>query len=384
MDWPRKWATCQATDRKDNHEARQPTQISQTGPAGRRDAAAGLRQRMAGCARAPTELPQPAHRREPRPALLGTGRLRSSRARRNQSRPARLPHRPGGGHRYPLAGPARSRQGPARHRRAVPGLFRLPLSCHQPHAVGTLLRRRQAQPAYGRQSHRHPHPRRGAGRPAQDRARAARRRRRLLPRIRLRAPGRRTRADLGRLGRTMPFRPQSFDVGPRIEDRSLGTDACPTTFSCNRVKPCPDPAGRIGPTCMPRRTVMTPTRDPRPAAYLIILLGLGLAAAASLVPFYHVAYLLEPGILLAVLMPFLLYGLFIESLRGSWLLATGLLLLAANLVLVAFERYLRYDGYTDDLIYWVPTLAAVLVLTIAYRLGRRTDEADPSGTSSPV
>jgi len=32
----------------------------------------------------------------------------------------------------------------------------------------------------------------------------------------------------------------------------------------------------------------------------------------------------------------------------------------------------------------VPTLAAVLVLPIAYRLGRRTDEADPSGTSSPV
>lgn len=128
---------------------------------------------------------------------------------------------------------------------------------------------------------------------------------------------------------------------------------------------------------------MTPSRDPRPAAYLIILLGLGLAAAAALVPFYHVAYLLEPGILLAVLMPFLLYGLFIESLRGSWLLATGLLLLAANLVLVAFERYLRYDGYADDLIYWVPTLAAVVVLPIAYRLGRRADEADPSGTPSP-
>jgi len=125
------------------------------------------------------------------------------------------------------------------------------------------------------------------------------------------------------------------------------------------------------------------TQDPRPAAYLIILFGLGLAAAASLVPFYHVAYLLEPGILLAVLMPFLLYGLFIESLRGSWLLATGLLLLAANLVLVAFERYLRYDGYTDGLIYWVPTLAAVLVLPIAYRLGRRADEVDPSGTPSP-
>lgn len=128
---------------------------------------------------------------------------------------------------------------------------------------------------------------------------------------------------------------------------------------------------------------MTPSRDPRPAAYLIILFGLGLAAAAALVPFYHVAYLLEPGILLAVLMPFLLYGLFIESLRDSWLLATGLLLLAVNLVLVVFERYLRYDGYTDNLTYWVPTLAAVVVLPLAYRLGRRPDEADPSGTPSP-
>lgn len=137
---------------------------------------------------------------------------------------------------------------------------------------------------------------------------------------------------------------------------------------------------------------MTPIRDPRPAAYFIILLGLGEAAAASLVPFYHVAYLLEPGILLAVLMPFLLYGLFIESLRGPWLLATGLLLFAANLVLVASERYVRYvgiantvryDGYADNLIYWVPTLTAAIVLPIAYWLGRRTDEAEPSGPPSP-
>ena len=115
---------------------------------------------------------------------------------------------------------------------------------------------------------------------------------------------------------------------------------------------------------------MTTPRDPRPAAYLIILLGLGVAAAASLVPFYHAGYLLEPGVLLAVLMPFLLYGLFIESLRGPWLLASGLVLLAANLMLVASERYLHYNGYADDRIYWVPTLAAAIMLPIAYWQGR--------------
>ena len=121
---------------------------------------------------------------------------------------------------------------------------------------------------------------------------------------------------------------------------------------------------------------MTQTLDYRPAAYLIILLGLGGAAAASLVPFYHAGYVLEPGVLLAVLMPFLLYGLFIESLRGPWLLASGLLLLAACLALVISERYLHYNGYADDLIYWAPTLAAAIMLAIAYWLGRRHDDAD--------
>lgn len=153
---------------------------------------------------------------------------------------------------------------------------------------------------------------------------------------------------------------------------------------------------------------MTPTQDARLAAYFIILSGFGLAAAASVVPLYHTAYLLEPGILLAVLMPFLLYGLFIESLRGPWLIGAGVLLFAANLVLVVSERYVRYvgmagntryadslsyyvgmanngrhAGYADNLIYWGPTLMAVVVLAIAYWLSRRTDEAEPSGPPSP-
>ncbi len=124
---------------------------------------------------------------------------------------------------------------------------------------------------------------------------------------------------------------------------------------------------------------MTTTWDPRPTAYLIILLGLGVAAAASLTPFYHAGYLLEPGVLLAVLMPFLLYGLFIESLRGPWLLASGLVLLVTSLALVVFERFLHFNGYADTLIYWAPTLAAVIVMPIAYWRGRRTDETDAPG-----
>ena len=123
---------------------------------------------------------------------------------------------------------------------------------------------------------------------------------------------------------------------------------------------------------------MTNIRIYRPAAALIMLLALGEAAAASLVPFYNAGYELESGVLLAVLMPFLLWGLFIQSLRASWTLGTGLLLLAICLALLIPERYLHYNGYSDDLIYWLPTLAAAIMLPIAYRLGRRAEDTAPA------
>lgn len=69
---------------------------------------------------------------------------------------------------------------------------------------------------------------------------------------------------------------------------------------------------------------MTTTMDYRPVAYLIILLGAGGAAAASVVPFYNAGYKLDTTALLAVLAPFILYSMLIESLRGGWRLAAGL------------------------------------------------------------
>lgn len=116
---------------------------------------------------------------------------------------------------------------------------------------------------------------------------------------------------------------------------------------------------------------MTKTWDYRPAALLIMLLGLSEAATASVVPFYNAGYELESDVLLALLMPFLLWGLFMESLRGPWLLASGLVLLAVSLALLVPERFLHYNGFSDDMIYWVPTLAAAIVLPIAYAFGKR-------------
>jgi hypothetical protein len=122
---------------------------------------------------------------------------------------------------------------------------------------------------------------------------------------------------------------------------------------------------------------MDNSKDYRPAAYVIILLGFVAAAAAAVVPFFSAGYELNTGTLLAVITPFVLYGMLTESLRGPWLLAAGLVLLAVSLGEVIPERYLHYNAYADRSIYWVPVLTAVIVLPIAYVFGggwRRASE----------
>lgn len=115
------------------------------------------------------------------------------------------------------------------------------------------------------------------------------------------------------------------------------------------------------------------TRDYRPIAYVIILLGLATAAAAALVPQHAIGFKLEIGVLLALLTPFIVYGALSESLRGAALLLPGLILLAVNVALLVNERLLHYDGYAGSPVYWLPLLTAVVVLPIAYLMRRRGD-----------
>lgn len=111
--------------------------------------------------------------------------------------------------------------------------------------------------------------------------------------------------------------------------------------------------------------------DARHAAYLVIVLGCLAAAVAAFVPFYDVGYRVDALALGALATPFVVYGMFSEDLRGPWLVAAGLALLAVCLAVVVDARFLRYDGYADARVYWVPLAAAAVVLPIAYAFGRR-------------
>ena len=110
-------------------------------------------------------------------------------------------------------------------------------------------------------------------------------------------------------------------------------------------------------------------------AYAIVLLGVLAAGTAALVPFYTVGYQVDGIILATVLTPFVLYGMFVPTLRGPWALATGAVLLAATLFLVVSERFLHRHEFGEPTLYWLLLLTVTIVLPVAWLFGRRAPYA---------
>ncbi len=115
--------------------------------------------------------------------------------------------------------------------------------------------------------------------------------------------------------------------------------------------------------------------SPQSLAVMITLLGAAAALVAGLVPFFHVGYIVDAVALAAVATPFVAYAMLINTLRGPWLIGAGLVLLAVTLAVVVDERVLGFDGYHSGTIFWVPLLAAAIVLPVSLLFGRR----DPQG-----
>lgn len=125
---------------------------------------------------------------------------------------------------------------------------------------------------------------------------------------------------------------------------------------------------------------MRPETDYRPAAYVIVALGAALAFVAAVAPFYDTGYLLDLRVLLAGLAPYIVYGLLTAFVRGRWLLAAGLLLFLFDLALKISQRFLRYDGYADGLVYVAPLVATgllALALGLVARAHKTTSPPSP-------
>jgi len=119
---------------------------------------------------------------------------------------------------------------------------------------------------------------------------------------------------------------------------------------------------------------MRKDRDFRPLAYLIIVLGACLAFAAAVVPFYETGYLLRLDVLVISLLPYLVYGLFTDVVRGGALLVAGVLVFGVDLAVKIPERFMHYNDYASNIIYWVPAIlsaVAVVILAIGARRENR-------------
>lgn len=120
--------------------------------------------------------------------------------------------------------------------------------------------------------------------------------------------------------------------------------------------------------------------DFRCFAYFFIALGTALSFVTAMVPFFTSGYVLRPGVLLAGLLPYVVYGSLSNLVRGWPLLIVGIFLLIVDLLIKIPERFLRYDGYADGLIYYWPltaTLAVSVVLGFAAKKIRTKPAAGP-------
>ena len=111
--------------------------------------------------------------------------------------------------------------------------------------------------------------------------------------------------------------------------------------------------------------------------YLILALGFGLSFVAAVVPHYSGAYQLMFGILVAHLVPYMVYAPAVVRLDDQAVQIAGALLLMAHGVLVLVQRFVQGGDYAGTTMVAVPLLVAVLLLPLLVRAARTpwpTDE----------
>lgn len=106
------------------------------------------------------------------------------------------------------------------------------------------------------------------------------------------------------------------------------------------------------------------------AGWSIFLYGLCLSFIAAFSPFFEAGFLFKGNVLLAGVLPYLIYAIAVPLLPGSNTTAAGLLLAAVHTGLVVAVRFF---GVTESLMFTLPVIMAVPLLPLVIIALIKTD-----------
>ena len=98
--------------------------------------------------------------------------------------------------------------------------------------------------------------------------------------------------------------------------------------------------------------------------YAFIIIGLVLSLISAFVPHFETGYRLALDVLVAGLLPYMVYGIAVPLMRGSLTTATGLLIVVVHAWLVFNERIIGHAYYSDGLVYFGPMLLSLVALPL--------------------
>jgi hypothetical protein len=114
--------------------------------------------------------------------------------------------------------------------------------------------------------------------------------------------------------------------------------------------------------------------DFRKFAYGIIILGVLFDFAVAVVPNDQVGYRIDVVALAVGLLPYVIYGSFVDVVRG-WLLAlAGAAVLGVDLLVKIPERYLHYHAFHDHFVFYAPLVSTFVILPILLGIGVRIEK----------
>lgn len=109
--------------------------------------------------------------------------------------------------------------------------------------------------------------------------------------------------------------------------------------------------------------------------YWVIVVGLIMAFATAVVPFYNTSYQLLAGVLAAGVLPYLIYAIAVVLLQRTITLAAGVILFATHFGLMMQERVINNADYSNGMIYYVPIAVSLLLIPLAVAALRKPPES---------